>query len=136
VAEVEAELASMDAQFKSIQASAKRWPRFWTTTGCVVLFGQLVGFVYLTWWELSWDVMEPVAYILGLTYSFLAYVYFLVTRGAYLDYGPFQEYWTEQMMVGGGGGGGWGGCLGPSLGVLNMETLLPCWWGLLAGTSA
>jgi hypothetical protein len=105
VAEVEAELASMDAQYKSIQVSAKRWPRFWTTTGCVVLFGQLVGFVYLTWWELSWDVMEPVAYILGLTYSFAAYVYFLVTRGAYLDYGPFQEYWTEQMLVGGGGGG-------------------------------
>ena len=40
--------------------------------GCVGLFAQLAGFTYLIWWELSWDVMEPVAYMLSLTYRFVA----------------------------------------------------------------
>jgi hypothetical protein len=61
---------------------------------------QLAAFYRLTYWELSWDVMEPVAYILSLAYSLMAYMYFLITRGSYLDYGPFQEYWTEQQLVG------------------------------------
>jgi hypothetical protein len=47
----------------------------------------------------SWDVMEPIGYMLSLTYSLLAYFYFLVTRGNYFDYGPFEEYWTQQQLV-------------------------------------
>lgn len=54
---------------------------------------QLVGFAYLTWWELSWDVMEPVAYILSLSYSLLAYLYFLYTRGSYFEQKDFKQYW-------------------------------------------
>lgn len=54
---------------------------------------QLVAFTYLTWWELSWDVMEPVAYILSLSYSLLAYIYFLYTRGSYFEQKDFKEYW-------------------------------------------
>ena len=43
--------------------------------------------------------MEPIAYMLSLTYSFLAYVYFLATRGAALDMQDFQAHWTRQQMV-------------------------------------
>jgi hypothetical protein len=43
--------------------------------------------------------MEPIGYMLSLTYSLLAYFYFLVTRGNYFDYGPFEEYWTQQQLV-------------------------------------
>lgn len=64
------------------------------------MFTQLVGFAYLIWWELSWDVMEPIAYMVGLTYSFMAYLYFLGTKGkTQFDYGAFNEYWTEQQLV-------------------------------------
>ena len=69
----------------------RRWPKFWLNVGCLAVFGQLAAMAYLTWWELSWDVMEPVAYHLTLLYGCFAYIYFLVTRGNYLDYGPFQE---------------------------------------------
>jgi hypothetical protein len=57
---------------------------------CVCL--QLFGFAYLTWWELSWDVMEPVAYFVSLTYSLIAYMYFLITRGSYFEQKEFKEY--------------------------------------------
>lgn len=40
--------------------SSNRWPRFWTVAGCMAVFAQLGGMAYLTWWELSWDVMEPI----------------------------------------------------------------------------
>jgi hypothetical protein len=69
----------------------------WLRAGCAALAAQLVGFAYLTWWELSWDVMEPVAYFMSLTYSFMAYVYFL-SRGSVLDYKPFEQHWTDQQM--------------------------------------
>eukprot|EP00879_Flechtneria_rotunda_P022154 GHRR01023377.1.p1 GENE.GHRR01023377.1~~GHRR01023377.1.p1 ORF type:complete len:142 (+),score=44.97 GHRR01023377.1:905-1330(+) len=88
----------MDQQHKQLHKLAQRWPRFWLYGGCGALTLQLVVFTYLTYWELSWDVMEPIAYILGLTYSLLAYMYFLATRGSYFDYGPFQEYWTQRQL--------------------------------------
>jgi hypothetical protein len=34
-----------------------RWPRFWLNVGCVAAVGQVFLMAYLTWWELSWDVM-------------------------------------------------------------------------------
>ena len=43
--------------------------------------------------------MEPIAYIMGVAYSLLAYIYFLYTRGSYLDMGPFKEYWEERLLV-------------------------------------
>ena len=51
--------------------------------------------------------MEPIAYMLSLSYSFLAYCYFLATRGAALDMADFQAYWTRQQMVRGGRGCVW-----------------------------
>lgn len=48
--------------------------------------------MYLTWWELSWDVMEPVAYFVSLGYSLIAYMYFLYTRGSYFEQKDFAEY--------------------------------------------
>ncbi len=54
-----------------------------------------MAFIYLTWWELSWDVMEPIAYIISLFYSCVGFIYFL-TRNHDFDYGPFKEHWFER----------------------------------------
>ncbi|WIA32137.1 hypothetical protein OEZ86_002987 [Tetradesmus obliquus] len=95
---IEQELTLMHKEHKQLRSTAKRWPRFWLWAGFGVLSFQLTAFIYLTYWELSWDVMEPIGYMLSLTYSLLAYFYFLVTRGNYFDYGPFEEYWTQQQL--------------------------------------
>jgi hypothetical protein len=60
---------------------------------------QLVGFSYLIWWELSWDVMEPIAYITSVSYSLIAYVYFLATRTP-CEQKEFVEYWVRCLLVG------------------------------------
>lgn len=94
--EIERELTILELQHDEIQRASTKWPDRFLKLGCLVLFTQLVTFIYLTWWELSWDVMEPYGYILSLFYSLLAYLYFFLTRGSYLDYGPFREYWTQR----------------------------------------
>ena len=51
--------------------------------------------------------MEPIAYIIQLFYSLVAYTYFLITRGGVFDLGPFKAYWSQRLKV--------GGCLAPQL---------------------
>lgn len=34
----------------------------------------------LTWWEYSWDIMEPVTYFVGYGTAMAAYAYFVLTR--------------------------------------------------------
>ena len=50
----------------------------WATMGFMSLtFGF---FARLTWWEYSWDIMEPVTYFWGYSTAMAALAYFLVTR--------------------------------------------------------
>jgi hypothetical protein len=39
-----------------------------------------------------------VAYFTSLTYSLIAYIYFLYTRGSYFEQKDFQEYFTQQLL--------------------------------------
>ncbi|CAH3168335.1 unnamed protein product [Porites lobata] len=38
----------------------------------------------LTWWEYSWDIMEPVTYFVGYGTAMAAYAYFVLTRQEFL----------------------------------------------------
>lgn len=54
-----------------------------TTVAYALLF--LMGFQFgflarLTWWEYSWDIMEPVTYFVTYGTAVLAYAYYVVTR--------------------------------------------------------
>lgn len=46
--------------------------------GLVLLITQWSLFLRLTFWELSWDVMEPISYFFTSLWGILAYCYFLV----------------------------------------------------------
>ncbi|XP_018497081.1 calcium uniporter protein, mitochondrial [Galendromus occidentalis] len=53
----------------------------WTGLGLMgVQFGVLSR---LTWWEYSWDIMEPVTYFVTYGTSMAAYAYFMVTKQDY-----------------------------------------------------
>lgn len=34
----------------------------------------------LTWWEYSWDIMEPVTYFVGYGTAIAMYAYYVITR--------------------------------------------------------
>lgn len=40
----------------------------------------------------------PAAYIISLFYSLCAYTYFMLTRGATFDLGPFRSFWSERIL--------------------------------------
>ena len=60
----------------------------WLCVGGMVAQASIVG--RLTWWELSWDIMEPVTYLLTYSTSIFALVYFGLTRNEY-SYGSFRD---------------------------------------------
>ena len=46
-----------------------------------VQFGVLAR---LTWWEYSWDIMEPVTYFVTYGTAIIAYSYFVLTKQEYM----------------------------------------------------
>ena len=48
--------------------------------GAVALLGG-VGYLWqLTYYELSWDIMEPVTYFIGSSFAIVAYFWWLMSR--------------------------------------------------------
>lgn len=67
----------------------------------MLLWGGLAGVMAvwavcfrLTFWELSWDVMEPITYFIGSGTGIAFYLYFLVTQKEF----AYRE-WKNQMMT-------------------------------------
>ena len=52
---------------------------------CLGFMALQFGFLArLTWWEYSWDIMEPVTYFVTYATSMLCYGYFVLTREVWL----------------------------------------------------
>ena len=65
VKELSAELAPLEVQRAQIERQASMWRAFVAWSGLAMLVTQFVLFARLTYWELSWDVMEPISYFSG-----------------------------------------------------------------------
>ncbi|KAG6522872.1 calcium uniporter protein 2, mitochondrial-like [Zingiber officinale] len=75
----ERELKEMEATRSEIEASAETEVRRELWAGLALLAAQTAGFMRLTFWELSWDVMEPVCFYVTSLYFMLGYAFFLRT---------------------------------------------------------
>jgi hypothetical protein len=65
----------------------------WGGLGYMALqFGILAR---LTWWEYSWDIMEPVTYFIGYGTAMACYAYFVLTRQDY----TFPDVRNRQYML-------------------------------------
>ena len=73
------ELEEMEKQKAEIDKKADILVRreLWGGLGFLVL--QTAGFMRLTFWELSWDVMEPICFYLTSMYCMAGYTFFLRT---------------------------------------------------------
>ena len=60
--------------------------------GLALLVVQWSLFLRLTFWELSWDVMEPISYFFSSLWGILAYCYFLVRAQQTL--GVVGRFWN------------------------------------------
>ncbi|PKA49611.1 hypothetical protein AXF42_Ash004152 [Apostasia shenzhenica] len=73
------ELRDMEAKKLEIDGKAEMQVKreLWTGLGLVLL--QTAGFMRLTFWELSWDVMEPICFFAASFYFIIGYGFFLRT---------------------------------------------------------
>ncbi|RCV45809.1 hypothetical protein SEVIR_9G487200v4 [Setaria viridis] len=73
------ELAAMEAQKAAIDADAAAQVRRELWCGLALVAAQTLGFMRLTFWELSWDVMEPVCFYVTSLYFMSGYAFFMRT---------------------------------------------------------
>ncbi|CAK7339510.1 unnamed protein product [Dovyalis caffra] len=73
------ELQEMEKQKAAIDQKARTLVRreLWTGLGFLII--QTAGFMRLTFWELTWDVMEPICFYLTSIYFLAGYTFFLRT---------------------------------------------------------
>lgn len=82
--EMEKEKSAID---EKAEASVRR--ELWCGLGFVVL--QTAGFMRLTFWELSWDVMEPICFYVSSIYFMAGYTFFLRTSKSPTFQGFFES---------------------------------------------
>uniref|UniRef100_A0A1D1ZKB3 Calcium uniporter protein, mitochondrial n=2 Tax=Anthurium amnicola TaxID=1678845 RepID=A0A1D1ZKB3_9ARAE len=74
-----AELREMEQRKAEIDRRAEAGVRRELWCGLAFLVAQTAGFMRLTFWELSWDVMEPICFYVTSVYFMAGYTFFLRT---------------------------------------------------------
>jgi len=78
------ELAPLEDCRKILAEQAERRTTNLTWLGLGLMSVQFGILARLTWWEYSWDIMEPVTYFVTYGTAMACYAYFVLTRTDYL----------------------------------------------------
>ncbi|KAL8211028.1 hypothetical protein R6Q57_005465 [Mikania cordata] len=85
------ELEEMERLKNIIDTKAKKMAQRELWVGLIYLMVQTTGFMRLTFWELSWDVMEPICFFVTSMYFMGGYAFFLGTAKEPSFEGFFQS---------------------------------------------
>lgn len=77
-------LEPLEKKRQSLEAVAVRRTTALTWFGLSLMSVQFGILARLTWWEYSWDIMEPVTYFVTYGTAMAAYAYFVLTKQEYL----------------------------------------------------
>lgn len=80
LAQVEEQLGPMEALKAQVEARALRRTRTYSYSFLGAVVVQWTVFFRLVYWDLSWDIMEPVGFFVNGAQTFLALIWFLKTR--------------------------------------------------------
>ncbi|KAK9136400.1 hypothetical protein Syun_015730 [Stephania yunnanensis] len=92
-----AELAKMENEKETIDVKADSMARREMWCGLGLLVVQTMGFMRLTFWDLSWDVMEPICFFATSAYVILGYLFFLKTSRDPSFEGLFQSRFSAKQ---------------------------------------
>lgn len=88
--ELKSQLDQLNAELRPMEETRRQLAQRSERRTNLVLWGglgwmslQFGFFARLTWWEYSWDIMEPVTYFWGYGTSVLIFAYFVLTRQDY-----------------------------------------------------
>uniref|UniRef100_J3N3U6 Calcium uniporter protein C-terminal domain-containing protein n=1 Tax=Oryza brachyantha TaxID=4533 RepID=J3N3U6_ORYBR len=91
------ELRAMEARKVDIDRTAALQVRRELWLGLTYLVIQTAGFMRLTFWELSWDVMEPICFYVTSMYFMAGYAFFLRTKKEPSFEGFFEGRFTAKQ---------------------------------------
>jgi hypothetical protein len=87
------ELQPLEEQKAELQEWAEKRTSFFTWAGLGLMSVQFGVLARLTWWEYSWDIMEPVTYFVTYGTTIIAYSYFVLTKQEYLFNDVAKRSW-------------------------------------------
>ena len=93
--ELQKELEPLENQRQEIIRHASERTSLLTWAGLGMMACQFGILARLTWWEYSWDIMEPVTYFVTYGTAIAGYAYFVMTRQEFL----YQEAKDRQSLV-------------------------------------
>ncbi|XP_011862665.1 PREDICTED: calcium uniporter protein, mitochondrial [Vollenhovia emeryi] len=82
--DIRLQLVPMEQKLQEIQNAAYKKANFFVWTFLVMMSIQFGALARLTWWEYSWDIMEPVTYFVTYGTTMMWFIYYLVTRQEYM----------------------------------------------------
>ncbi|KAK4879004.1 hypothetical protein RN001_007150 [Aquatica leii] len=78
------EIQPLEEQRLQIEMAAERKNNWLSWVGLGLMSIQFGILARLTWWEYSWDIMEPVTYFVTYGTAMAAYAYFVLTKEEYI----------------------------------------------------
>ncbi|XP_063992000.1 calcium uniporter protein, mitochondrial [Diachasmimorpha longicaudata] len=87
VAELEqvmVELEPLEAKKLELEVTSERRANLHALFGLMAMGVQVGILARLTWWEYSWDIMEPVTYFVTYVTGMGCYIYFIMTRQEFM----------------------------------------------------
>lgn len=94
---VRTELEEMEKEKAVIDTKANTMVRRELWAGLGFLVAQTVAFMRLTFWELSWDVMEPICFYVTSMYFMAGYTFFLKTSKEPCFEGFYQSRFSSKQ---------------------------------------
>ncbi|XP_024876555.1 calcium uniporter protein, mitochondrial [Temnothorax curvispinosus] len=82
--DIRLQLVPMEQKLQEIQNAAYKKANFFIWTFLIMMSIQFGALARLTWWEYSWDIMEPVTYFVTYGTTMMWFIYYLVTRQEYM----------------------------------------------------
>ncbi|KAK6641496.1 hypothetical protein RUM44_013208 [Polyplax serrata] len=82
--ELKLELEPMEQKKLELHKLAERQTNVLTWVGLGLMSVQFGILARLTWWEYSWDIMEPVTYFVTYGTAMAAYAYYVLTKQEYI----------------------------------------------------
>lgn len=82
--DIRLQLIPLEQKLLEIQNAAYKRANFFIWTFLIMMSIQFGALARLTWWEYSWDIMEPVTYFVTYGTTMMWFIYYLVTRQEYM----------------------------------------------------
>eukprot|EP00238_Polyblepharides_amylifera_P014902 CAMPEP_0196579160 /NCGR_PEP_ID=MMETSP1081-20130531/17929_1 /TAXON_ID=36882 /ORGANISM="Pyramimonas amylifera, Strain CCMP720" /LENGTH=235 /DNA_ID=CAMNT_0041898633 /DNA_START=382 /DNA_END=1089 /DNA_ORIENTATION=- len=94
------EVGPLEKEMLKLHKKADSKARLFLWGGLFLISVQLFAFIRLTFWELSWDVMEPIAYFMQLFTAIIAYLWYMFHGKEMTNPLVYDKYYSKTKAKG------------------------------------